>query len=227
MAKLRKFSEIAALAGTHHGGPRGLKAKLAGGEWDPHGLERSDDRFLAGMTHAIFSSGFSWTVVEQKWPGFEKAFHGFNPRRVALYSDDDLARLLKDTRIIRNGAKIRSTIENAGFVIATAKEHGSFGKFLRQWPTGDQVGLMEHLKKNASRLGGATAMYFLRFNDWDSFILSKDVTRALIRESVIDKPATSKKALRAVQDAFNAWTRESGRPQREVSRILALSVGPS
>jgi 3-methyladenine DNA glycosylase Tag len=70
-------------------------------------------------------------------------------------------------------------------------------------------------------------MYFLRFNGWDSFILSKDVTRALIRESVIDKPATSKKALRAVQDAFNAWTRESGRPQREVSRILALSVGPS
>lgn len=225
--KLRKFSEIVALAGTHHGGPRGIKAKLAGGEWDPKGLDRGDDRFLSGMSHAIFSSGFSWTVVEQKWPGFEKAFHRFNPRRVALYSDDDLARLLSDKSVIRNGAKLRAVIENARFVLETAKEHGSFGRFLKQWPTTDQVGLMEHLKKHASRMGGATAMYFLRFNGWDSFILSRDVTRALIREGVIDKPASSKKALRAVQDAFNVWTRESGRPQREVSRILSWSVGPS
>jgi 3-methyladenine DNA glycosylase Tag len=179
------------------------------------------------MSQAIFSSGFSWTVVEQKWPGFEKAFHRFNPRRVALYSDDDLARLVSDKSVIRNGAKLRSVIENARFVLETAKEHGSFGKFLKQWPTTDQVGLMEHFKKHGSRLGGATAMYFLRFNGWDSFILSRDVTRALIREEVIDKPATSKKALRAVQEAFNTWTKESRRPQREVSRILSWSVGPS
>jgi 3-methyladenine DNA glycosylase Tag len=224
--KLRKFSEIEALAGTHHGGPRGIKTKLA--KVEVYGdLDQSDDRFLAGMTHAIFSSGFSWTVVEQKWPGFEKAFHGFKPGRVALYSDDDVARLVKDTRIIRNGAKIQSTIKNARFVLETAKAHGSFGAFLKQWPTRDQIGLMEHLKKHGARLGGATAMYFLRFNGWDSFILSQDVTKALVRESVIEKPVTSKKALRTVQDAFNAWTQESGRPQRDVSRILSWSVGPS
>src|SRR3954452_12360004 len=107
--KLRKFSEIQALAGTHHGGPRGLKAKLAEHDIGDQGaLDRGDDRFLAGMTHAIFSSGFSWQIVEQKWPGFEKAFHRFKPGRVALYSDDDLARLVNDAKIIRNGAKIRS-----------------------------------------------------------------------------------------------------------------------
>ena len=222
---LTKFAKIMAMAEKHHG-RAGIKAKLAETETYGH-LDQGDDRFLAGMTHAIFSSGFSWAVVEQKWPGFEKAFHRFNPRKVALFSDDDLARLLSDKAIIRNGAKLRSTIENAQFVIETAKEHGSFGKFLKQWPVSDQVGLMGHFKKRASRLGGATAMYFLRFNGWDSFILSRDVTRALIREGVIDKPATSKKALRAVQDAFNAWTKESGRPQREVSRILSWSVGPS
>jgi 3-methyladenine DNA glycosylase Tag len=226
MAKLRKFSEILALAGSHHGGPRGIAAKLA--KVETYGnLDQGDDRFLAGMTHAIFSSGFSWAVVEQKWPGFEKAFKGFKPGRVALYSDDDLARLLNDKAVIRNGAKLRSTIANARFVLETAREHGSFGKFLKHWPTTDQVGLMEHLKKHGSRLGGATAMYFLRFNGWDSFILSRDVTRALIREEVIDKPATSKKALRAVQEAFNAWTKESGRKQRDVSRILSWSVGPT
>src|SRR3569833_293650 len=202
-------------------------AKLKAAVFYAPPLERGDDRFLSGMTHAIFSSGFSWTVVNIKWPGFEKAFHKFNPKRVAFYSDDDLARLLSDKSIIRNGAKIRAAVENARFVVEIAKEHGSFGKFLKQWPTTDQIGLMELLNKRASRMGGITAMYFLRFNGWDSFILSRDVTRALIREGVIEKPATSKKALRAVQEALTDWTKESRRPQREVCRILAYSVGPT
>jgi 3-methyladenine DNA glycosylase Tag len=179
------------------------------------------------MTRAVFSSGFSWEVVEQKWPGFEEAFEGFDPHRVAFYADKDVARLLKDTRIIRNGAKIQATIANARFVIDSAKAHGSFSAFLKSWPPRDQIGLMEHLKKNAARLGGSSAMYFLRFNGWDAFILSADVVKALIREGVTDKAPTSKANMRAVQDAFNAWTQESGRQQSEVSRILALSVGPS
>jgi len=222
--KLHKFADILSLAEKHHGA-RGVKEKLAEmrGEGD---LEQSDDRFLSGMAKAVFSSGFSWEVVEQKWPGFEEAFEKFDPHRVAFYSDDDVARLLKDTRIIRNGAKIKATIANARFVVDTAKTHGSFGAFLKSWPPSDQVGLMEHLHKNAARLGGSTVMYFLRFNGWDAFILSPDVVKALIREGVIDRAPASKAALRAVQEAFNTWTKEAKRPQREVSRILALSVGP-
>jgi hypothetical protein len=86
---------------------------------------------------------------------------------------------------------------------------------------------MDHFKRHAARLGGSSAMYFLRFSGWDAFILNADVIKALMREGVIDKAPTSKAQLRAVQDAFDAWTKESRRPQREVSRILALSVGPS
>jgi 3-methyladenine DNA glycosylase Tag len=224
---IRKFSEVLALAERHHGAA-GVKARLAeltgANQAD---LSRSDDRLLAGMTKAVFSSGFSWSVVEQKWPGFEAAFEGFDPHRVAFYADEDMTRLLKDTRIIRNGAKIAATIANARFIVETAKTHGSFGAFLRRWPPSDQIGLLDHFKKNAARLGGSTAMYFLRFSGWDAFILNRDVTRALIREGVVDKAPTSKAQMRAVQDAFNAWSKESKRPQREVSRILALSVGPS
>jgi 3-methyladenine DNA glycosylase Tag len=220
---MRSFSKIEAMAGKLHGGVKGIAAKLkehpGGGAKD---VLKGDDRLLAGMTQAVFSAGFNWKVIEIKWPGFEEAFHGFNPK---AYGDDDLERLLGDRRIVRNGAKVMATIENARFVVATAKEHSSFGQFLKAWPASDQIGLMEHLKKNASRLGGNSAMYFLRFNGWDAFILSRDVVAALMREGVIDKPPTSKKDMRAVQAAFNAWTEESGRPQREVSRILAWSVG--
>ena len=222
---MKSFDKIEAMAGKHHGGPKGIAAKLA--EWpvDTNLKTKKDGQFLAGMAKAVFSSGFSWQVIEKKWPGFETAFEKFDPKRVAAYGDEDVDRLLKDTRIVRNGAKIMATIENARFVVDTAKEHGSFGKFLAAWPVTDQIGLMDHLKKNASRLGGATVQYFLRFEGWDAFILSQDVCKALIREGVVSKEPTSKKDLAATQAAFNKWREQSGRPVREISRILALSVG--
>jgi len=224
---MKSFDKIEALAGKHHGGPKGVSAALRQWTVDTNIKAKSDDRFLAGMARAVFSSGFSWQVIEAKWPGFEEAFDRFAPKRVAAYGDEKVDALLKDTRIVRNGAKIMATIENARFIVATAKEHGSFGKFLAGWPETDQVGLMTHLGKHASRLGGATVQYFLRFEGWDAFILSTDVVKALIREGVVAKQPTSKKDLAAVQAAFNAWREESGRPVREISRILALSVGPS
>ena len=203
-----------------------MRAALQQWKVDTNLEAKTDDRFLAGMAKAVFSSGFSWKVIENKWPGFEVAFDRFAPKRVAAYSDEKIDALLKDTLIVRNGAKIMATIENARFVVAMAKQHGSFGRFLSNWPVTDQVGLLDFLKKNASRLGGATAQYFLRFEGWDAFILSGDVCAALIREGVVTKPPTSKKELAAVQAAFNTWRDESGRPVREISRILAMSVGP-
>jgi 3-methyladenine DNA glycosylase Tag len=224
---LPRFAAILALAESHHGA-EGVRAKVdAGAGMDDATLDRTDDRFLAGMAKAVFSAGFSWEVIEKKWPGFEAAFDGFDPARVAHYGEDDLSRLLKDARIVRNGAKIQATIANARFVLETARAHGSFAAFLKAWPASDEIGLLEHLRKHASHLGGTAAMYFLRFNGWDAFILSRDVVRALVREGVVDKPPTAKGELQAVQAAFNAWTAESGLPQREVSRILALSVGPT
>ena len=54
-------------------------------------------------------------------------------------------------------------------------------------------------------------------------MLSKDVTAALIRAGVVDKAPTSKKAIAAVQDAFNQWSRETGRDLSGLSWILAAS----
>lgn len=223
---MKSFDKIEAMAGKHHGGPKGITSVLKQWQVDTNLTAKKDAQFLAGMAKAVFSSGFSWEVIDKKWPGFEVAFDKFEPKKVAAYDDDKIDALLKDARIVRNGAKIMATIENARFVTATAKQHGSFGKFLANWPATDQIGLMDHLKKNASRLGGATCQYFLRFEGWDAFILSGDVVKALIRERVVSKEPTSKKDFAAVQAAFNTWREQSGRPVREISRILALSVGP-
>lgn len=188
----------------------------------------SDDRYLAEMTKAVFSAGFSWKVIRNKWDGFEAAFDRFQPNRVAFYADEDLDRLLADKGIVRNGQKITATIANARFVAETAKTHDSFGAFLDQWPAADQAGLLAHLGKHGSRLGGATAQYFLRFSGYDAWIASRDVCAALMRENVLDKPsATSKTALKNVDAAMNELHAQSGHPRAVISRILALSVGPS
>lgn len=222
---MRSFAEIHAMAVDHHG-EDGVAARMPEATPPAAFKARSDDRWLAEMTKAVFQSGFSWKVIESKWPGFETAFEGFDPHRVAMFSDDDVARLLKDKAIVRNGAKIMATIANAQFVLDIAAEHGSFGAFLAGWPPSDQAGLLEVLAKHGSRLSGSTAQFFLRFTGWDAWIASGDVVKALIREGVIDKPPTSKTAFRKIQEAFNVWTAESGRTQAEISRTLALSVGP-
>jgi 3-methyladenine DNA glycosylase Tag len=222
---MRSYDEIKALAIGHH---PDFGSRIAAHEGPKSAAELSaitDDRWLSMMTRCVFQAGFVWKVIEAKWDGFEAAFDSFDPLRVSFYSDDDVARLVSDTRIVRNGQKIMATVQNAQFVSEIAAEHGSFGAFLAAWPKDDQVGLLAVLKARGSRLGGMTAQYLLRFSGWDAWMLSRDVSAALIREGVIDKPPTSKKALSDVQIAFARWAEDSGRSNSEISRTLALSVG--
>ena len=186
----------------------------------------ADDRILSEFSRGVFQAGFSWKVIRNKWPGFEAAFHGFEPARVAFFHDEDLDRLLSDKGIVRNGQKISATIENARFIAETSKQNGGFGSFLERWPNEDQAGLLAHLGKHGSRLGGATGQYFLRFVGYDAWIASRDVCAALVRETILDKPAaTSKTAQRKLDEAFTTLHQQSGQPRAVISRVLALSVG--
>jgi len=224
---MRHFDEIRQMAADHKGGMDALDALLT----DSHGKTAKqlaaipDDRWLSLMTKCIFQAGFNWKVIETKWPGFEAAFNGFDVAKCAFLSDEDLDRLATDKSIVRNPQKIITVRDNAIFLRELAGEHGSAAAFFAAWPADDQIGLLEVLKARASRMGGNTAQYFLRFIGRDSFILSRDVTAALIREGVVDKQVTSKAAWRAVQDAFNTWAAQSGGSMTQISRTLAMSVG--
>ena len=221
---MQDFDTIHARAAARKGGADALDALLPS-PTDPADLARlGDDRILSLMAKCVFQAGFSWKVIENKWPGFEEAFHGFQPKPVAYMSDESLEAQLKNAAIVRNWQKIKSIRDNAQFVVELAEEHGSAAKFFADWPGTDQIDLMAVLKKRASRLSGTTGQYFLRFLGKDSFVLSKSVVAALIEDGVVDKAPTSKSALASVQEAFNAWQTESGRPLTQISRVLAMSV---
>lgn len=126
---------------------------------------------------------------------------------------------------MRNGAKIASVRRNAAYVLEVREAHGSFGDYLAAWPEDDFVGLWDELKRRGDRLGGQTGRFFLRFVGRDTPLLSADVVTVLVAQGVVDKAPASRKALAAVQDAFNAWRRESGRPLCQISRVLSCSVG--
>lgn len=220
------FQKIRARAAKRKGGEAALASLLGPMPDNAAVADITDDRILSTMAERIFAAGFVWRVIEQKWPGFEEAFLGFEPKRLLFQPDDFWHALTADERIVRNPQKIKSVRDNAVFVERVSKEHGGFGRFLADWPADDQVGLMAYLGKHGSRLGGHTGQYFLRWLEWDAFIVSADMAAAL-RDAGLDiaESPTSKRDLDKIQNQINAWAAQTGLPRRHISRILAMSIG--
>ena len=223
---MKKFTEIRQRAEQRKGGKKGLDKLLPKVFSNKQLAEIPDDRYLSMMTKVINQAGFSWKVIENKWPQFEEAFFGFDVRKLGLLSPEQWEAYTSDKRVVRNWQKIKALQDNVYFVHKEAAEHGCFGKFLARWPASDQVGLMSHLKTHGSRLGGNSAQYFLRFMGKDSFILSRDVVTTLKGAGleIAEKP-TSKRDLQKVQEAFNAWHEETGLSYSHLSRIAACAAG--
>ena len=101
--------------------------------------------------------------------------------------------LLKDPRIVRNGARIRSVQRNAMFILDETERLASFGAFIAAWQHKDFADVLDYLRKHGDRLGDKTAQYFLREAGVDSYVLSFDVLKRLSLEGVADTlPASSK-----------------------------------
>src|SRR5690242_18141163 len=64
-----------------------------------------------------FQSGLSWLIILRKRENFRRAFHKFDAARVARYTKRDIDRLMADTGIVRNRAKVEATIANARAVV--------------------------------------------------------------------------------------------------------------
>lgn len=204
-------------------GEAALAARLPAARRPAEIAAQPDDRWLSAMTRCVFSAGFVWQIIDAKWPGFEAAFHGFDPIALVTLQPTAIEALAQDARIVRNRQKINATLHNAAFVLDVAEQHGSFGRFVAEWPDDDLVGLLAVLKRRGSRLGGRSGPRALRLMGKPAFILTRDVVGALIHAGVIEKSPTSKGALRAVQAAFNRWGEESGLDHAQMSVILALS----
>ncbi len=218
------FQPILPAAEARAGGAAALRARLPTPKSAAELRAVSDDRYLSLMSLRTFRAGLRHAMVDARWPAFEEAFQGFEPRRLRMLSDEDLDALLTDRRLIRHAAKMHAVRANAAALCEIAEGAGSFGAYLAGWPGAEVVGLWDDLAQRFSHLGGNSGPYFLRMAGKDTFLLTGDVARALQHWGVVARTPKGKGDRRRVQAAFNGWTAETGRPLCQLSMILALSA---
>ena len=143
-------------------------------EW---GVPEHDDRALfEKLVLDGFQAGLSWITILRKRDAFRRAFAGFDPARMARFSQRDVERLMQDAGIVRNRAKIEAAIGNARAWQALQDE-GGFARFCwsfvggaprqNRWRTAQQVpaasdesrALGKALAKRGFRFVGPTIVY--------------------------------------------------------------------
>jgi DNA-3-methyladenine glycosylase I len=75
-------------------------------------------------------AGLSWSTILKKRENYRRAFEGFDPARLAVYGDEDFARLLANPGIVRNRLKIQAATRNARAFLALVEQEGSFDRYV-------------------------------------------------------------------------------------------------
>lgn len=143
-------------------------------EW---GVPVRDERGLfERVSLEAFQSGLSWAIILRKREGFRAAFQNFVPDEVAAFSEADIDRLMADSEIVRNRAKIVATVQNAKATIALRQDQGlaeliwSFKpettpqpRTVADIPTSspESIALSKALLKRGFKFVGPTTMYAL------------------------------------------------------------------
>jgi DNA-3-methyladenine glycosylase I len=97
-------------------------------EW---GVPCHDDRDLfERLMLEGFQAGLSWSTILAKRENFHRAFDGWDAQRIAGYGAGDIARLMADPGIVRNGLKVSAAVKNAIAFLHAQSEHGSFDRYI-------------------------------------------------------------------------------------------------
>lgn len=122
-------------------------------------------------------AGLSWRTILYKRENFRKAFHRFDPARIARYRESDVERLLADPGIIRNRAKILAAINNAKRFLEVRKEFKTFDRYIWAFVGGRPIcnrfrrlfdlpartelsdGISADMKKRGFQFVGSTIVY--------------------------------------------------------------------
>lgn len=180
-------------------------------EW---GFPVSDDnRLFEKLSLEGFQAGLSWRTILAKRENFRRAFHGFDFRRVARFTERDVERLLKDEGIVRHRGKIEAVINNAQRAMELVAQEGSLAAFVWSFeppidPTvraqtrsiSDESKALSHaLKKLGWKFVGPTTVY--------AFMQAMGLINDHISDCVISG---------SVERARETFVRPSSRPREVV-----------
>jgi DNA-3-methyladenine glycosylase I len=144
-------------------------------EWGVPVLE--DSKHFEFLVLEGAQAGLSWTIVLKKREGYRRAFDGFDPEKVARFSDHRIEKLALDPAIIRNRMKIKAAVRNARAFLKIQEEFGSFDSYcwrfvdgrpkLNRWKTMRQIpptspesdAFSKDLKHRGFSFVGSTVVY--------------------------------------------------------------------
>jgi DNA-3-methyladenine glycosylase I len=122
-------------------------------EW---GVPSFDDRHLFEMLILEGAqAGLSWSTILKKRDGYRRAFDGFDPVKMARYTEAKKARLRGDTGIVRNRLKIEAAIGNARAYLALVESGTDLSDFV--WAFVDGRPIQNHWR-NASQVPASTPL---------------------------------------------------------------------
>ncbi len=106
-------------------------------EW---GVPSHDDRHLFEMLILEGAqAGLSWQTILNKRENYRRLFDEFQPDKVSRFDEVRIAALLSNEGIVRNRAKIHSTVGNARAFLAAQQEFGSFDAYLWRFVDGRPI----------------------------------------------------------------------------------------
>jgi DNA-3-methyladenine glycosylase I len=89
-----------------------------------------DNRLFEMLVLESMQSGLSWITILRKRESFRLAFRQFDPQKVAKFGPKEIEKLLADSGIIRNRAKIEAAVANARATLAVQEKYGTLDSFL-------------------------------------------------------------------------------------------------
>lgn len=132
-----------------------------------------DQRLFEKLSLEGFQSGLSWRTILAKRENFRAAFHQFDFRRIARFTERDVQRLLSDAGIVRHRGKIEAVIHNAARAQELVAQEGSLAAFVWRYETPPEaadppqtvstspasIALSRELKKRGWKFVGPTTVY--------------------------------------------------------------------
>ena len=122
-------------------------------------------------------AGLSWETILNKRENYRKLFAGFDPKKIARFSDKKIQQLLNNPGIVRNKLKVESTVSNAKAFLVIQQEFGSFDSYIWSFVVGKPIlnkfrstkdypaktelsdRISKDLKKRGFRFVGGTIIY--------------------------------------------------------------------
>ena len=121
----------------------------------------NDNEYFEMLSKSVFQAGFSFKVVEQKWPDIVETFDKFDFKKVMNWNEEKIYQVLQSPKIIRNSKKVRGIVDNARVFYDVTTKYGSFSQYLNSFKNKPYPERSKIISKQFKWLGKTGTYVFL------------------------------------------------------------------